>query len=112
MSPPFGVEFHHSANNRYAEDTPDDEWLAEVGAKNWIVFSHDRKFHEELAAISAIKQHSIGCFYLWGAEITAWEKLRFFVRVADRIAVTAKATSKPFIFHVAQRGKITRVDIP
>ena len=62
MQTPFGVEYHDSPTNRFPDDMEDDEWLKIVGAKNWIVFSHDKKWHGEMPAITAIKQHKIGCF--------------------------------------------------
>ena len=56
-------------DSEFTQTTPDDEWLAKVGAERWIVFSHDRKFHKRLPQRTAIKQHKVGCFYLWGANV-------------------------------------------
>jgi hypothetical protein len=109
--PPFNVEYHHSPHCRFAQDTPDDVWLAEVGRRNWIVVSHDRKFHLDPTAVSAIKQHSVGCFYLWGAEATTWDKLTFIVRHADKMIDLAASTSKPFIYHLAKTGRVTRIQL-
>ncbi|MBM3648235.1 MAG: hypothetical protein FJX11_10635 [Alphaproteobacteria bacterium] len=109
--PPFNVEYHHSPRCRFAHDTPDDAWLAEVGRRGWIVMSHDRKFHLDPAAMSAIKQHSIGCFYLWGAEATAWDKLTFVVHHAEKFVSLARATPKPFIYHFAKSGRISRISL-
>ena len=64
MKSPFTVEYHHSPQNRFPQEMPDDEWLAIAGQRKWIVFSHDRKFHDESPSIEAIKQHRVACFYL------------------------------------------------
>lgn len=101
-SPPFTVEFHHSQQSQFAHNTTDDKWLAVVGQRGWVVFSHDQKFHEILPEISAIKQHGIGCFYLWGAETVVWEKLCFFVAVAPKIISLASAIDRPFIYRVTK----------
>ena len=80
---------------------PTTEWLAKVGAEGWIVFSHDKKFHNELPVCAAIKQHNMGCFYLWGANAETWDKLHCFIRASRHIMMIAEQTPKPFIFHVA-----------
>jgi hypothetical protein len=95
--PPFSVEYHHDPKDKFKfkDTTPDDEWLAKVGAERWTVFSHDRKFHEDLPAVAAIKQHSIGCFYIWGAEVPLWDKLGCFMRGYNMILNATKQTPKP-----------------
>jgi hypothetical protein len=69
------VELHQ---DHFGKETPDDEWLAEVG--------------EELAAL---KQYHIACFYLWGASARSWEALRAFARGYDRIVEPARSTPRP-----------------
>jgi len=110
--PPFGVEYHHNKRNRFPKDTQDDVWLNAVGAQGWIVFSHDRRFHDQSPAVAAIKQHGIGCFYLWGANADTWSKLACFVRGYGRIERLVHETPRPFIFQVAQNCRITPVPIP
>jgi hypothetical protein len=111
-APPFTVEWHHSSKNNFSQDMPDDEWLTIAGTNGWIVFSHDRKFHDLTVEIAAIKQHQVGCFYLWGAQLPTWDKLQCFVRGYNRIATLAAATPKPFIFHLGFSNRITKVAIP
>ncbi len=80
-----------------------------AGKAGWIVFSHDQKFHNEAAAYEAIRQHQVGCFYLWGANVGTWDKLRCFLRAIDGITRLAKNEARPFIFQVAHNARITRV---
>jgi hypothetical protein len=112
--PPFTVEFHHDPNNKFHfnQKTPDDEWLAKVGAEGWIVFSHDRKFHRIEAESTAIKQHKVGCFYLWGANNETWDKLCCFMGGYDGIAQRIALLPKPFIFNVERSCRIRHVKIP
>lgn len=109
--PPFAVEYHHNKTNRFKQDAQDDEWLNIVGAKGWIVFSHDRRFHDQAPCVAAMKQHNIGCFYIWGSQAETWEKLRCFVRRYDRIEQIVRTTKTPFIYNVGLRGQLTRVPI-
>jgi PIN like domain len=112
--PPFTVEYHHDPNNKFkfVQDTPDDEWLSKVGAEGWIVFSHDRKFHTILPECAAIKQHKIGCFYLWGANAPLWEKLHCFMGAYRRIAKVATTVGKPFIYDVTHNCQLKQIKIP
>jgi hypothetical protein len=114
--PPFTVEYHHDPKNKFKfkfkDNTPDDEWLSKVGAEGWVVLSHDRKWHNESPNIAAIKQHNIGCFYLWGANSTTWEKLSCFVRGYGKIANAITHAPRPFIFHLHLNCSLTRIKIP
>jgi PIN like domain len=112
MESPFNVEYHHSKTNNFPDDMDDDDWLAKVGAKNWIVFSHDKKWHDESPAIQAIKQHKIGCIYLWGASVPTWDKYVGLAHGYRRIVDRIRSTSKPFIYRVGHNYRIDRVKIP
>jgi len=112
--PPFSVEFHHDPHNRFRfnEKTPDDEWLAKVGAAGWIAFSHDRKWHNELPACAAIKQHKVGCFYLAGGAMPVWDKLHCLMRGYEGIKDCIAKQKPPYVFDVAYSGRLTVVPIP
>jgi hypothetical protein len=110
MNTPFKVEYHDSRSNNFRQEMPDDEWLAIVGQKNWFVFSHDRKFHDDAPAMEAIKQHKIGCFYLWGASVPTWDKYVCLARAYDKIKQRL-STPKPFIFRVAHNYRVDAVKL-
>ena len=110
MQTPFKVEYHHSPTNKFPEEMEDDEWLRIVGAKNWIVFSHDKKWHDESPAIAAIKEHKIGCFYLWGASVPTWDKYVCLARAYNRIKERVK-TRKPYIYRVTYNYRVDPVRI-
>ncbi len=114
MRPPFDVQFHHDPKNKFnfAEKTPDDEWMSKVGAEGWIVFSHDRKWHTELPVCAAIKQHGVGCFYLWGAQMPLWDKMVGFLRSYVKIANHITNNKKPYIFYVNHQTRVFEVKIP
>jgi hypothetical protein len=110
--PPFSVEYHQRNKFKFPQDTPDDEWLAKIGAEGWTVFSHDRKFHTILPECSAIKQHKIGCFYLWGGSAPIWEKMRSFMRAYDAIQSRALLAPRPFIYEVTGNCQLKQIPIP
>lgn len=90
---------------------PDDEWLAVVGSKGWIVFSHDRKFHTEATETAAVIQHQVGCFYLPAASGSPWRKAKAFFRTFDRIKLLAETTKRPFIFDVKETGRVVPIKL-
>jgi hypothetical protein len=112
--PPFDVQYHHDpkCKFKFKPETPDDEWLAKVGAEGWIVLSHDRKWHDESPCIAAIKQHQIGCFYLWGANVNTWLKMSLFMRSCGKMINAIHNAPRPFIYHVGISSALRRVEIP
>jgi hypothetical protein len=112
--PPFVVRYHHDPKNefKFRQDTPDDEWLAKIGAKGWVALSNDRKWHDETPSVVAIHQHQIGCFYLWGGDIRTWSKLSHFMRNCTHILNIARHAPRPFIYNVTAKSRLERVTIP
>lgn len=109
LKPPFQVEYHQKY---FAMDCPDDIWLPDVGTKNWTVVGHDRNFHENQSELDAIKKYKIGCFYLWGANASKWEKARLLFKAFDQIVAMDKSTNRPFVFSVKKNGHLKRVKLP
>ena len=107
VRPPVNIEWHQK--QRFPQEMPDDEWLEIVGRRNWIVFSHDRKFHSEATETAAIQQHTVGCFYLPCANDGTWNKLQVFVRTFSRILKIAKRDSPPYVYDIQSSGRIKRV---
>jgi PIN like domain len=106
---PVRVENHESHFNKEA---PDDEWLAAVGSREWFVIGHDHMLHRRANELQAIRQYSVGVFYLWGANATRWEKMRVFARAYDRIVAAAEGTPRPFVIRVLKNGRLIPVRIP
>ena len=103
---PVGIEYHEGHFNMALED---DAWLPTVGNWGWSVIGHDRYHEKSENELSAIRQYGIGCFYLWGAESSRWEKLRCFARAFDRIVEAEANTPRPFIFDIARTGSLKRL---
>jgi hypothetical protein len=95
----------------FDHDTRDDEWMAFVGAKKWIVVSQDYSFHREPATLSVIKQHSAKVFYLWGADKPKIAVMRVLLRRFDSMVRVATSTPGPFIYRVKARGPFEQVAI-
>lgn len=104
---PFDVRWHEG--EKFDAKMPDDEWLNIVGAKNWVVCSHDAKWHSENAALKAIQQHKIGCFYLYGANSLGFFKLKSLAHNYDKIMDVCKTRKPPYIYRVTAGNRLKKV---
>jgi hypothetical protein len=104
MRPPFTVKSHYG--EKFKAETPDDEWLKVVGANEWTVLSHDARFHLDSAALEAIRQFRIGCFYIWGAQLPVWDKVALLTTVYPKIKNVVSSEKRPFIYRAAANGRL------
>lgn len=75
------------------------------------MIAQDYKFHEIEAELEALKQHNVGCFYVWGAEASKWETMRTFARGYDNIVREAERALRPFAFRVQRHGGLTEIPV-
>lgn len=87
----------------------DDEWLQKVGSQGWIVISHDAKWHTEEAAIAAIRQHNVKCFYLYGANSQMFFKVKALAHNWEKIVAKIKGEKGPFIYRVSKANRLSRI---
>lgn len=106
---PFSIEFHDDKVHGFAQDEDDDQWLATVSAKRWIVISHDKRFHTDSLAIEAVRQHGGRVFYLDGGSSVKWDKLRRFAASYKRMVALVENNPGPFIYRVTYADKIIPV---
>ena len=106
---PTRVEHHQ---DHFPIDARDDDWMPRVGSMGWTLIGHDSRHHWEESELLAIRQHEIGCFYLWGAEALRWEKMRCFLRAYENILEAAANTPRPFIYRVTEKGRLTSIVVP
>jgi hypothetical protein len=107
----LGLPIEHGRVKLFQHDTSDDEWMAFVAARKWIVITQDYRLHREAATLSAIKQHGAKVFYLWGAEQPKIAIMRVLLHRLEAMIRVAKITTGPFIFRVKARGQFERVAI-
>lgn len=105
---PVGIEFHQE---HFPPDEHDDIWLNLVGTWGWLVVSQDYSFHLRETELEAIKQHDMGCFYLWGADAGRWATMRVFAKAYDKIVTTSGVAIRPFVYDVWKSGALHEVAI-
>ena len=106
---PFGVEYHDERKNKFHQALEDDDWLATVSQRKWIVVSHDKRFHVDSLALKAVRQHGGRVFYLDGGSLPKWNKLRLFVSCYKTIEKIANNEKPPYIYRVTYYDRVIRV---
>ena len=107
MDPPFDIRWH--SGEKFSPELADDEWLAKAGQNGWVVLTQDWKFHIRENELEAIKQHSVKCIYLPGANEHRWTTYTRFIRSHLRLIEFATQEAAPFIFDLKKNGQIKRV---
>jgi hypothetical protein len=109
MRPPFLVKWHQDEG--FAQGMEDDQWMAIVGPRKWVVFSQDRKFHLLPNEILAVKQHSIRCFYMPMANEDRWKSLCHIAWRWEKMQELARNESDPFIFEMKSNRQFYRIKL-
>jgi hypothetical protein len=109
LKTPFDVQWHNKLGFRH--DMPDDEWMAIVGARGWIVFSQDYKFHKYEFEYEAVKQHNLRCFYLPETGAKTWTTMCAFTKASDRIIQKCETVRAPFIYKLSPNGRLSSVPL-
>ncbi len=105
---PIEVEF---LRDHFAQDTPDEVWMPEIGRRGWIIIGHDRRHHLEPSERAAIIDYRIRCFYLWGGSEQLWEKVRCFLRAFELILDAIVYLTPPFILDVLEDGQLEPISL-
>lgn len=108
LKPPHQIEYHQA---HFAPMTPDEEWLATIGERGWVVVAQDYRFHRRPHELDAIKRFGVGVFYLWGANASRWEIARVFMKAIDAIELAEATTPRPFVFRILKDGRLRSVTL-
>ena len=112
---PIGIEYYlkHFPRSDFEPEDGDDKWFSQIAAWGWTtIISQDYNFHTKENEKFALRQHNLGCFYLWGAEAPKWQIFQCFARAYDKIVKAAETTPRPFIYRVTRMGNLRPVVIP
>lgn len=98
------VEVHH---DHFRHDTPDVEWLAEVGRRGWYAISHNARIQYTPLEHRAVVMGGVGLFIVVGKSTSAaWAE--GFVRAYGAVQGFIARHQRPFIARVYQDGRVLR----
>ena len=90
------VELH---DDHFPQNTPDTEWLAEVGARGWVVLTKDVHIKTNLVELDAVLDANVALFALArghaSAEtMAAWRRLNRLPATARQIGMSSIAAHR------------------
>lgn len=103
----MGIRWHQE--QKFPGEMPDDEWMAVVGPRGWIVLSQDRKWHVVEVEKAAVSQHKLGCVYFPDGD--RWQTLCLFTRTSKKIIDEVNSRTPPYIIEITRNGRITEVEL-
>ena len=81
----------------------DEVWLAEAGARNWIVLAKDERIRRRPAELSAIRAARVKAFYLTAGGLKGEVQASLLLKHIHRIIQRARK-SGPMVWAVTDSG--------
>lgn len=100
----FGEEVAH-LRDHFPEDTPDADWLEDIGKRGWVLITKDRAIGRRPIEREALKTHKVGAFFLLGKNMAAWNQIKQVIRAWERINELSASTKRPFAYKVSTAGR-------
>ncbi|UQA61351.1 hypothetical protein [Polyangium aurulentum] len=69
----------HVHDDHFAQNTPDAEWLVEVGRRGWVVLTKDKNIRSNQLEHVALVRANVACFMLGRGDLTAAAMGKIFV---------------------------------
>ncbi|XXX75943.1 hypothetical protein WMF30_50665 [Sorangium sp. So ce134] len=89
----------HAHDDHFAQNTPDAEWLVEVGRRGWVVLTKDKNIRVNALERIALTRANVACIMLGRGDLTAPAMAQIFIdalpliqRVLRRFALPLAAS--------------------
>ncbi len=93
-------------DDRFPQDAHDRVWLAEAGAKGWVVLTKDSKIRYRRNEIAQLLSAHVRTFVLVSSNLLGSEMAEIFVKALPAIKKMCARQPAPFIAHVHRDGKV------
>ena len=104
----FGEEVVH-LRERFAQNTPDEEWIPVVGREDLFVVTHDKRLQRNPAQRKALLDAGLGVFLLTSSVSGHCQVITMVVGRWPEIKEAAAREARPFVIQVPHKGKIKRL---
>jgi len=92
----FAVERHR---DRFQPDCPDEDWLAEVGKREWVALTHDARIRYKPNELAALIRHRVRLLVIVG-KAPFPDLAASFVATRKRIEAFLESAAAPIIAKV------------
>lgn len=69
----------HAHDDHFAQNTPDAEWLVEIGRRGWVVLTKDKNIRVNALERIALVRANVACIMLGRGDLTATAMAQVFV---------------------------------
>ena len=90
-------------DDHFGPDTPDEEWIGDIGRRGWIAVSRDARIRYSPLALSVLMESGTQLFVLVG-KLTTVEAAETFLKWREKIAATIASERGPFIAKIRRDG--------
>ena len=97
------VEIH---DDHFSQDIKDEDWLREVGERNWVVLTKDKKIASRRLELLAVAQGNVRLFAFVDGDISGVVVAQAFVNALENMRGFMRGNPAPFIAKVHQSGMV------
>ena len=98
------VELLHET---FPRATRDEDWLAKVGERGWVVLTKDQRILRRQVEFSALLAANVAAFVLTSGNLTGAETAAAFVRAYPRMRKVLRDFEVPFVASVKRNGSVS-----
>src|SRR6266581_6514163 len=91
-------------DDHFPSDSRDEDWLAEVGRRGWIVLTKDTRIRYRALERNALIGAGVGAFILTAGNLNGPEMASVFVKALPRIQKFLGKHQRPFIANITGSG--------
>ena len=97
------------ARQHFAPGTPDEEWLAAVGKRGWIVFTRDKRIRYRALELESLLEARVRAFVFIGGNVTSADTAAALAKALPKIKRIVASETPPFVYNVGRSGGVTRI---
>ena len=101
------VEAH---DDHFAEDTKDEDLLTELGRREWLLITEDKRIRYRTAERAAFMEAGLRMFVLTSGNLSAAEALRILIAAQRGIAEVLSKEAGPFMYRIGKDGSLNRLE--
>jgi hypothetical protein len=98
-------------DDHFKDDTPDDEWLALVGEKQWVALSADKNIRHKADLLEAVIAHKVRIVFLTSGQLSGVAQSALFSRCGRRIQDTLMSGHPPVAYGLTKDGKLSKLSL-
>jgi hypothetical protein len=106
----LGATVRH-AGEAFPSATHDEVWLAECGARAWIVLMRDKHVRRRPLELAALRANNVAAFVCTAGQATAEDTANAVARLIHKFVNISISEPKPCLYTFGLSGLLTRIEL-